>query len=180
MPPWLWLLPQHRSGGRLITRPRKKIHLFSAIVVSLPADWGGLWIFLITSKHAAILFSILWEIWGQETADDMWFIFYFWCFFLTLFIFPCTKFCDRPPPHSPLLFFPSARTSAGGSHPCVIRDGRHGSRGTRRENINKNIKRRHLLSDCCVHLYTSLHHYGLFSLQIKPKIVQITRRLKSF
>lgn len=50
----------------------------------------------------------------------------------------------------------------------------------RRENINKNIKRRHLLFDCCVHLYTSLHHYGLFSLQIKPKIVQITRRLKSF
>lgn len=50
----------------------------------------------------------------------------------------------------------------------------------RRENINKNIKRGHLLFDCCVHLYTSLHHYGLFSLQIKPKIVQITRRLKSF
>lgn len=50
----------------------------------------------------------------------------------------------------------------------------------RRENINKNIKRRHLLFDCCVHLYTSLHHYGLFSLQIKPKIVQITRRQKSF
>lgn len=50
----------------------------------------------------------------------------------------------------------------------------------RGENINKNIKRGHLLFDCCVHLYTSLHHYGLFSLQIKPKIVQITRRLKSF
>lgn len=50
----------------------------------------------------------------------------------------------------------------------------------RRENINKNIKHGHLLFDCCVHLYTSLHHYGLFSLQIKPKIVQITRRLKSF
>lgn len=48
------------------------------------------------------------------------------------------------------------------------------------ENINKNIKRRHLLFDCCVHLCTSLHHYGLFSLQIKPKTVQITRRLKSF
>lgn len=50
----------------------------------------------------------------------------------------------------------------------------------RRDDINKNIKRRRLLFDCCVHLYTRLHHYGLFSLQIKPESVQISRRLKSF
>lgn len=50
----------------------------------------------------------------------------------------------------------------------------------RRAGINKNIKRGRLLSDCCVRLCTSLHHYGLFSLQIKPETVQISRRLKSF
>lgn len=54
------------------------------------------------------------------------------------------------------------------------------SRALRRENINKNIKRGYLLFDCCVRLYTSLHHYGLFSLQIKPRSVHITRRQKSF
>lgn len=80
-----------------------------------------------------------------------------------------------------LFFFwfccPLPCTPAGASHGggCEARPANR-----RRDDVNKNIKRGRLLFDCCVHLYTSLHHYGLFSLQIKPETVQISRRLKSF
>lgn len=141
-----------------------------------PADWRDIWIFLITSciEHTAIPFTFPGEIWARktrtETADDT--------FSLPRFFFFCAWIYDRP--FSFLHLCRSKQEVAPALTSKTVRLWIKKPMKRRRENINKNIKRRHLLFDCCVHLYTSLHHYGLFSLQIKPKIVQITRRLKSF
>lgn len=147
----------------LLYRPRK-IHL-CRIVLFPPTDWRDIWIFLIMSciEHTAISFSLPGEISVWKAGTEL-----FLCILVHKFktvLFLCT----------------SAGANTELSLCLDANQWRYEkSWWKERENINKNIKHRHLLFDCCVHLYTSLHHYGLFSLQIKPKIVQITRRLKSF
>lgn len=161
MPPLL-LLWGGRSGSRLII-PSQKIHLFSALVVSPPTDCGAFEYFWLRRAYCSSLRRPEGNLQDRDSAWHSLLI-----FFKTVLISAPLQEQTRKKKTSP----PRAQIPTSAERSNLMK--------RRRENINKNIKRRHLLFDCCVHLYTSLHHYGLFSLQIKPKIVQITRRLKSF
>lgn len=176
--PALLLLWGGRSGGRLIIIVLENTPFLRDCCLSLapfPPNWlKTIWIFLITSLHtAALSLPSPREICKSRTETEA-DTFLFLCMNLRPSFF-CAPLQEQKTQSSPILSLCSdpeqwRKRKRKKKHPVK----------RRRENINKNIKRRHLLCDCCVHLYTSLHHYGLFSLQIKPEIVQITRRLKSF
>lgn len=178
--PALLLLWGGRSGGRLIIIVLENTPFLRDCCLFLapfPPNWlKTIWIFLITSLHtAALSLPSPREICKSRTETEAdTFLFPFSVHEFEAVLLLCTL-QEQKTQSSPILSLCSdpkqwRKRERKKKHPVK----------RRRENINKNIKRRHLLCDCCVHLYTSLHHYGLFSLQIKPEIVQITRRLKSF
>lgn len=179
--PALLLLWGGRSGGRLIIIVLENTPFLRDCCLYLapfPPNWlKTIWIFLITSLHtAALSLPSPREICKSRTeteADTFLFPFSVHEFEAVLLLCTSAGAKNTKFPHSlSVLRSKTMKETKEGKKKHPVK--------RRRENINKNIKRRHLLCDCCVHLYTSLHHYGLFSLQIKPEIVQITRRLKSF